>query len=189
MAHSISGAFSKEKTDELYTPEILVEPIIKYLIKFHNKSNKKKLTVLCPFDTENSEFVLAFSKIKNINIKFGHIETGQDFFKYDYGDYDVCVSNPPFSKKKKVYEKLLKDNKPFALLGNAMQINYEEIGRLFSEYKIQILSFDRRVSYNGSPSSFMSSYFCHNFLTKDLIFEKLLHNNTGNKFIPSRMTI
>ena len=89
--------------------------------------------------------------------------------------------------KKKVYEKLLTENKSFALIGNAMQINYEEIGRLFSQYKIQILSFDRRVSYDGKPSSFMSCYFCHNFLPKDLIFEKLDHNNTGKNFIPSGM--
>jgi len=190
MAHSISAAFTKEKTDELYTPPILVKPIIKHFDLWRNNfilQNNKQPIVLCPFDTDRSEFVSAFSKINNIELKIGHIETGQDFFIYDYGDYDICISNPPFSRKKQVYEKLLNNNKPFALVGNAMQINYEEIGRLFSDVNIQILSFDRRVSYNGSPSSFMSCYFCHDFLQRDLIFERLEHNNAKKKFTPSRM--
>jgi len=195
LANSISQAYTKEKTDELYTPPILVEPIIKYLKLYFNiprpidKPFYKdwRPTILCPFDTEDSEFVIAISKIKDFNLKYGHIETGQDFFNYDYGEYDVVISNPPFSKKKLIYEKLLKDNIPFALLGNAMQINYEEIGRLFSDYKIQMLSFDRRVSYNSKPSSFMSSYFCHNFLPRNLIFEKLENNNVGKYFVPSQM--
>ena len=133
MAHSISAAFTKEKTDELYTPPILVEPIIKYLYlfyygyyEFENKKQnyykdvslfkKRKPIILCPFDTEYSEFVIAFSKLKDFDIKYGHIDTGQDFFNYDYGDYDIVISNPPFSKKKLIYEKLLKSNKPFVLL-------------------------------------------------------------------------
>jgi len=203
MANSISQAFTKEKTDELYTPPILVKPIIKFLQLFYiehmefeelkyrytdiNCLKTRKPIVLCPFDMANSEFVIEISKLKNFDLKYGHIETGQDFFNYNYGKYDVVISNPPFSKKKIIYEKLLKENKPFALLGNAMQINYEEIGRLFSEYEMQILSFDRRVSYNGQPSSFMSCYFCHNFLPNDLVFEKLENNNVGKNFVASRM--
>lgn len=31
MAHSISGAFTKNKTDELYTPKILVDVIYIYI--------------------------------------------------------------------------------------------------------------------------------------------------------------
>ena len=187
MAHSISQAFTKEKSDELYTPPILVGPIIRHLNNFYNKSNRKKLIILCPFDTKESEFVQAFSKFKHFEIKYGHIKTEQDFFNYDYGYYDICISNPPFNMKKVIYEKLLEQDKPFALLGNAMQINYEEIGRLFSKYEIQILSFDRRISYNGKPSSFMSCYFCYKFLDNNLIFETLEHNNTGKKFVSSGM--
>ena len=40
--------------DELYTPRILVEPIIQFI--------PKGKTVWCPFDTENSEFVLVLKK-------------------------------------------------------------------------------------------------------------------------------
>ena len=187
MASSISAAFTKLKTDELYTPPILVEPIIKHL-EYYQAINNKNIVVLCPFDKKNSEFVIAISKMEKIIVKYGHIDTGQDFFTYDYGNYDICISNPPFSLKKKIFEKLLTEKKSFALIGNLMMLNYEIIGRLFSGYNMQILSFDRRTSFDGKPSSFMSGYFCHNFLKNDLIFETLKNNNVGNNFIASKMT-
>lgn len=189
MANSISAAFTKNKTDELYTPKILVEPIIKYFMFWRNTfitKNEREPIVLMPFDKNSSEFVMAFLNLE-CYVKFGHIDTGQDFFDYNYGDYDIVISNPPFSLKKKIYEKLFELKKPFALVANIMQLNYEEIGRLFADNPIQILSFDRRISFNGNPSSFMSGYICKDFLPKDLIFEKLEHNNTKDKFIGSRM--
>ena len=197
MASSISKAFSPNKTDELYTPKILVDPIVKHLRIFYRywinrkymfqRLPMRKPIILCPFDKEDSEFVIAFSKMNDFELKFGHIDTGQDFFNYDYGEYDVVISNPPFSRKKEVLEKLLTEKRSFALIGNAMIINYEEIGRLFAYSRMQILSFDRRISYNGKPSSFMSCYFCHDFLKQDLMFEMLSNNNAGKNFVPSRM--
>ena len=41
---------SFNKKDEYYTPKILVEPILKYI--------KPNSVIWCPFDTENSEFVI-----------------------------------------------------------------------------------------------------------------------------------
>jgi hypothetical protein len=187
MAYSISKV-AKRNNDEYYTPNILVEPIIKHLQIWSDnflKNNKRQPIILCPFDTINSEFVIT---LKNkYNVKYGHIDTGQDFFTFDYGQYDIVISNPPFSKKKIIYEKLFELNKPFALIANLMQLNCEGIGRLFSQYDIQLLSFDRRISYDGNPTAFMSVYFCYKFLENDLIFEKLTNNNSGRFYIPSKM--
>jgi len=191
MAHSMKAAVRNVKLkDEMYTPRMLVNPILPFIhhhCEFPIPMDKKDLIVLCPFDKENSEFVQLISQA-GYTVKYGHIDTGQDFFTHDYGNWDVCVSNPPFSKKKAVYEKLFATGKPWAMLGNMMQINYEEIGRLFADNPVQILSFDRRVSFDGNPSSFMCGYFCNKFLfNRDLIFLKLPHNNVGDKFIASRM--
>lgn len=41
---------SFNEKDEYYTPKILVEPILKYI--------KPNSIIWCPFDTENSEFVI-----------------------------------------------------------------------------------------------------------------------------------
>jgi len=195
MAHSMA-AVAKRNKDELYTPLILVKPIIKHLQIWAKKfiiEYKRFPIILCPFDNDYSEFVIEFkSYIGNMqmwDIKYGHINDGQDFFEHDYGEWDICISNPPFSLKKRVFEQLFDTGKPFALIMNMMALNYEEIGRLFSDNPIQILSFDRRISYDGNPSSFMSCYICKDFLEKDLIFEKLAHNNAKKNFQRSRMTL
>lgn len=46
---------SFNEKDEYYTPNILVKPIIQYI--------KPKSIIWCPFDTENSEFVIELQKI------------------------------------------------------------------------------------------------------------------------------
>ena len=54
MAHSIAGAFKKNRNDEMYTPKILVD-ILK--IPFERWLGNRKCVVWCPFDTEESEYV------------------------------------------------------------------------------------------------------------------------------------
>jgi hypothetical protein len=188
MAHSIRAA-AKSNHDELYTPPVLVQPIIYHVREWSTNflyKHKRKPIVLCPFDTNKSEFVLSLQEEKKyLEVKYGHINTGQDFFTYDYGAYDIVVSNPPFSRKLDVFKKL--KDKPYALIANLMCLNYQEIINFFANKKLQLLMFDKRVSFDGNPSSFGSGYFCNKFLKKDLICENLLHNNVGVNFKGSRM--
>ena len=44
------------------------------------------------------------------------IVTGQDFFDYEPDKWDVMVSNPPFTNKRKYFERALSFGKPFALI-------------------------------------------------------------------------
>jgi len=169
----------KNKNDERYTPPILVKPILKYI--------KPKSTIWCPFDTEDSEFVIAFKEL-GYDVIYTHIDNGEDFFEYEPSvDYDYIISNPPFSKKLKVLERLYKLNKPFAMLMNIECLNYQIVGEFFLDKDLQLLIVDKKVSFDGNTASFNTSYFCKDILPKDLIFEHLENNNTGSNFIPSRM--
>ena len=83
-----------ELSDEWYTPQFIVDKCIEIA--------KKQLwfyppKIMLPYDTENSLFVKSL-KGKNIiyNIK--------DFLENDY-NYDILITNPPFSLKEKVFEK------------------------------------------------------------------------------------
>ena len=102
-----AGYTPKKSSDEQYTPAYAVAPIIKYI-----PGNK---IVWCPFDTEHSEYVLAL-KAAGIRVVHSHILTGEDFFVYEPEEWDLIVSNPPFSIKQKVVERCLALGKPFALL-------------------------------------------------------------------------
>lgn len=153
--------------DEYYTPKYLVKPIIKYL--------PKNATIWCPFDTANSEYVIELRKAGHTVIH-SHIADGQDFFTYiPSQDFDFVISNPPFSLKKDILIRLYSIGKPFALLLGLPILNYNEIQDVFitNNSEVQLLMFNKKSTFDGNPSSFNSSYFCYNFLPKDIICEKL----------------
>ena len=166
------GYLTSDKDDnELYTPFYAVDQIIKYLPK-----NK---IIWLPFDQEWSAF---YQKLKEegFNVVRSSLQEGQDFFEYEPDEWDLIVSNPPFSLKDKVLERLYSFNKPFAIL---LPLNSLQGKTRYKYFKqgIQILSFDARISYHnkehmdkvvkGSP--FATAYFCRDLLPKDLIIEKL----------------
>jgi len=170
---------SFNEKDEYYTPKILVEPIMKYI--------KPNSTIWCPFDTEDSEFVILL-KESGYNVIYSHIWLGQDFFKYEPKEhYDYIISNPPFTRKLEVLERLYKLDKPFAMILGLPILNYQEIGNFFLGKKLQLLIVDKKVSFDGNTASFNNSYFCKDILPNDIIFEHLENNNSNGYFVGSRM--
>jgi hypothetical protein len=191
MANSINQAFTKSKIDELYTPKILVECIRPYFEKwaeiFLEEHNKGTIHVWMPFDTEYSEFNFFFQDYPYVIPIISHIDKGEDFFTFEPKEYDIIISNPPFSKKLKVFKRLNDLQEPYVMIMNTMALNYMEIGNYFANNPIQLLIPDKRVSFDGNPSSFNSCYVCKDFLEKDLIFCHVDHCNSGKNYIPSRM--
>jgi len=155
------------KNDECYTPAYGVKPILKYI--------PENAIVWCPFDNANSNFVKEISK-KN-KVIFTNINDGVDFFKYEPKNWDIIVSNPPFTNKRKYFERALSFNKPFALIMTNTWLNDSSSKTVFSESnkQLQLLMFDNRMRFDNldgrvnNKITFSSSYFCYNFLPKDLI--------------------
>jgi len=172
------------KKDEYYTPKLLVDVIIPYL--------KPKSTIWCPFDTENSEFVLNLQEA-GFKVIYSHIWEGKDFLTWEpEEDYDYIISNPPFSIKLKVLEKLFKLEKPFAVIMGLPILNYQEVGNFFYEQqengnRLQLLIVDKKVSFDGNTASFNNSYYCSKLLPHDIIFAHLSHNNSKKNYVGSRM--
>ena len=204
MAHSIAGAFKPNRNDNLCTPRILVECLKPYFdewvereVDYSSVFEKPrgyldaprygKVTVWCPFDLDTSEFCIFFREL-GCKVISSHIDNGQDFFTYEpEEDYDIIISNEPFSRKLDVFKRCNELGKPWVMLTNVMSLNYMEIGNYFADNPVQMLIPDKRVSFDGNPSSFCSGYFCKDFLTRDLEFCHLPHCNSGKDFVPSRM--
>lgn len=172
------------KNDEIYTPKILVDPILHYI-----KPNSK---IWCPFDKDNSEYVIAFKEAGH-RVIATHIEDGEDFFKLNI-DCDYIISNPPFSRKIEVFERLFKLGIPFAMVTNMSALQYHSVSNFFYRYQClgfetQLLLVDKKVSFNGNTSMFNSSYVCWRMLPKSLIYYHLEHNNAGKHFVRSRMKL
>ena len=162
--------------DEVYTPFYAVYPILKYI--------SKEKTVWLPFDEEWSAFYQVF-KENGYNTIRSSIQEGQDFFNYEpKHEYDIIVSNPPFSKKNDVLKRLYQLNKPFAIL---LPINSIQGQARYKYFKngIQMLVFDKRIDYHTNfnfetytkGNHFGSAYFCKDLLPSSLVLEELFKFN------------
>ena len=179
MANNV-GYLTSSKTSErqeMYTPYYAVDPIVKYVPKHYK--------IWCPFDEEWSAFYQTFKNLGYSVIRT-HIREGKNFFTYEPDEYDIIISNPPFSIKDKILERLYELGKPFAVLLPLNSLQGVSRYKFFSQ-GIQILSFDQRIGFHsksnmsftieGSP--FATVYFCRDILPRDLIVEKLNKYDKG----------
>lgn len=159
---------AKGKTDEWFTPRYAIEPIADFV--------PKGAVVWCPFDTEESEFVKVFRK-RGLSVIATHIKDGIDFFSSEVpSGVTHIISNPPYSRRNDVLERLYKIGLPFAMLLSSLGICE---GRRYVQYKqngVQFLIPSRRVDYiNGESGevgsvAFQSWYVCWKMLPKDIVF-------------------
>lgn len=170
MINSKEVLYSKGKNDECLTQRYGVEPILKYI--------PKDWTIWCPFDKENSYFVKLIRENGN-KVIYSHIDNGQDFYTYEPKEHwDCIISNPPFSNKRLIFERALSFNKPFALIMSNTWLNDSAPKQLFKDKDLQLLMFDKRMKFENNgvvqdKITFSSSYYCWNFLPKQIIMEEL----------------
>lgn len=164
--------YSKGLNDECYTPNYAVLPILKYI--------PENAVIWCPFDKIESEFVKELNKTNKVI--FSHIDNGQDFYFYEPDEHwDIIISNPPFTAKRKIFERVLSFNKPFALLSNLTIFNDKYPLHLFFEQRkqVQLLKFDKRIEFSQADNkvskkiTFQTGYVCYNFLPKDFLLTEL----------------
>ena len=150
-----------------------VYPILKYI--------PKDWVVWCPFDTEESNFVKLISKQNKVI--HSHISEGKDFYNYEPTEHwDCIISNPPFTNKRKIFERALSFNKPFALIMSNTWLNDSAPKQIFKEKDLQLLMFEERMKFvnNGKVDNkitFSSSYYCWNFLPKQIVMDSLKNYN------------
>jgi hypothetical protein len=161
--------------DEFYTPKYAVQPIIKYL-----KLNGFQ-KVWCPFDTQQSWFVQLLEK-DGFSVTISHINNHGNFFELEPPNCDCIVSNPPYSIKGQILEKLFKLQIPFAMLvGIVGLFESQDRFNMFKNNKFEILYLDKRVAYfkdynDQKPSlnpPFSSVYVCSQILPQQICFESI----------------
>ncbi len=170
-------AKTDKASDEVYTADFAVKPLLQYLMLFQ-QSKGHKIIIWCPFDLEDSEYVRIFQE-NDFQVIHSHIDEDKNFFFYEPDNYDVIISNPPFSIKDDVIKHLGELGKPYAIL---LPIPALQGQKRFPYMKdCQALIFDKRINYYTDKEkkqvqkgvSFGSFYLCKNFLPKDLIFQRL----------------
>jgi hypothetical protein len=159
--------------DEFYTPLYAIEPIAKYI--------KPNSVIWCPFDKKESLFVKEFTR-KGHNVIYTHIDNGEDFFNIESPKCDYIISNPPYSVKGDVFNRLFEIGKPFAMLVGVVGL-FESQKRfdMFRDNNFEIMYMNRRIAYfknydEQKPSlnpPFSSVYICKDMLPKQIIFEEI----------------
>lgn len=162
--------YSKGQQDEYMTPLYAVKPLVDYFINLYGVNN----IVWCPFDKDSSNFV-KYLKSCGVNVINSHIEDGKDFYSYCPEKFDFIISNPPFTNKRKIFERALFLNKPFALLMTNTWLNDSAPKILFFKKDLQLFMFKDRINFiklDGTvdtKTTFSSSFYCYNFLDKQII--------------------
>ena len=148
-------------SDEWYTPMNIVE--------FIKGITPEGLKVICPFDTEKSNFVKVFPD---------SIHSITDFMEKEY-DYDICITNPPFSLRDKVIRRCLDYEKDVILIFPENAIFSVTFYNLIKEYnfKYKIYSPKKRIYFidkegNQNRPNFHSIIL---YISKEFSFNELIH--------------
>jgi hypothetical protein len=152
------------KFDDYMTPKKAWENIKDYI-----PTDKK---IWEPFfgDGKSGEFLT--------ELGFEVIHKDEDFFETNYNDV-VVVSNPPFSKKKEIINRLVELNKPFILIMTSSTINCKYMKNLLGK-DLQIIIPNKRIQFDkfekgerktGGRCNFDCFYYCYKIgLDKDILF-------------------
>lgn len=155
------------KHDDYMTPKYAWENIIKYIPK------DKIIWEAFYGDGESGEY------LKQLGLNVIHEQI--DFFNEQPKEYDIIVSNPPFSKVKEIMKKLKEYDKPFILILPASKICTSYM-REWKDKHLQIIIPRKRIHFakliNGekpenwkNQCNFDCFYYCYKMnLKNDIIW-------------------
>lgn len=120
--------------DEVYTPDIALELLLPHI--------KKEMIIY--------ECAVGTGKLKDYFENKGYrVVSGSDFFTDNITEFDIIITNPPYSLKDKFLEKCYLSNKPFALLLPITALEGRKRQKLYNEFGLQILFPEKRIDFNG----------------------------------------
>ena len=153
------------KGDECYTPVEAIEPLLPYL---------SKENIIYEPTSGKSSSIVDYLQAQGLKVSSSG---DKDFLNDELPDFDVIVTNPPYSKKDKFINKCYTLGKPFALLLPVSAIQGKFRGNLFNKYGIELLVLNSRVDFTGKGSPhFGVAWFCWKLLPEKLIF---INNKLG----------
>ena len=103
------------------------------------------------------------------------IQGGYDYFQYEPENFDMIVTNPPFSIKDKWIERTYSFNKPFILLLPLTCLEGQKRQTLYREKGVNVMLFPNRINYETPTGIGSGAWFPSCLISWGLdIPEKLL---------------
>lgn len=152
--------------DEYYTPNVAVEMIIPFI--------PEHIRTIWECTAIKESRIVEVLRSNGYKVISSHIDAGSDFLTYEpVEDYDIIITNPPYSKKDEFLRRAYELKKPFMFLLPITALEGMTRHRLFKENGIQLVIPDCRFKFKpgGSGAWFQTSWFTHGLgLEKDLNF-------------------
>ena len=161
--------------DEQYTPRYWVEILLQHIQHLKDK------IIWCPFDKEDSEFVITL-KLNWFNVIYSHLEYWQDFLEYEPEYFDIIISNPPYKNKRLFWERCLSFWKPFALLLPLNILSDSMINNTLMQKNkdLQLLIPNKRMNFynkvtwkSWNSPTFKATYFWVDIFEKQIILTEM----------------
>jgi ribosomal protein L37AE/L43A len=161
--------FQPQGQDACQTPPYAIDPLLPYIN--HNR------TVWEPAAGEG-HLVEAFYDAGFQSVISSDLITGQNFLEHEPdADWNMIVTNPPFSLKYEFLERCYALGKPFALLVPVEMIGAGRAQALMKEYGFEMMLLNRRIDFkmpnagwNGGGSQFPTLWLCWNLLPQQIVF-------------------
>ena len=152
------------KRDVCDTRLVEAEKMVNYIKNIISLKSK----IWCPFDTKESNIVIALKNNGYINVINTHIDNGEDFFETKV-DCDYIISNPPFQNRTSIFDRLYSFNKPFIMLQPIQAFNNNSYIRWLIRFNndIGFLCPNNRMGFivNGvektKTTAFYSFWHCY----------------------------
>lgn len=165
---ALINTVQKPKGDEFNTPTVAVKPLVPFL-----QSDAVYWECTDPGNSKITEVL----EQNLFSVQSSHLDSGVDFLTQNPPfDYDIIITNPPYSIKTQFLERAFQLGKPFAFLLPITTLEGVQRGELFQKYGLQLLVINRRVQFVAHSKTgawFNASWFCWKLLPRDLIFVKL----------------
>ena len=154
--HTLLDRKQRNGSDDLFTPKLAVE-----ILKPYIDPKWKIWEPAAPSDGRNSIMV----------DELGAVQTMEDFFEYEHPDYDVQVTNPPYSVKDKWIKRCFELDKPFALLIPTTSLEGVRRVSMWKDKDIQLIIPNRRFHFRLPDEEvvketggwYHTSWFTHKF--------------------------
>lgn len=134
----------KRKDDEFYTPRAVVRKILS-----ESSSNLCNRNILCPCDSDKSEFVKELKENPDLYMYKSFEYSAEDIFSEEGVERirraDIVVTNPPFSRLRDIVTLLMKHNTKFVLFA---PLTYTSTRQCFVLVKQGLLTISKQFTVN-----------------------------------------
>lgn len=152
--NTILHAAKKNKNDEFYT---YYSDVKKQLDKYYLEGKK----ILLPCDKYESNFT-AYCETNKLDYTYSGTGWMKDFNDIDFTEYDIIITNPPFSKIQEFYKKLLDSKVDYIIICSLPHLATKQFFNEIKNKRLFVLNRVNEFFDENNDKKKITTYFISN---------------------------